>query len=69
MRDVKRGKLVGRAIKYKTVSSNMYIYLLSTVYLASRAVQRIKSASRSRWSLSLGLKDPGLWSSHQKEKT
>ena len=33
-------------------------------FLASRAVQRIKSSSRNRWSLRLWLKDPRPCSSH-----
>ena len=34
-------------------------------FLASRTVQRLKSVSRNRWSLSLWLKVLGPWSSHK----
>ena len=40
---------------------------MSIVFVASRAVQRIKTVSRNRWSLSLRLKDLGPWSSHKTE--
>ena len=41
----------------------LYVHVSSQLcFLASRAVYRIKSVSRNRWSLSLGLKDLGPWS-------
>ena len=48
--------------EYETVSLNMYMSRVNHVFLL---VQRIKSISRNRWSLSPGLKDPGPCSSHQ----
>ena len=46
-------------VKYETVSTNMYTSRVNSVLW----IQRIKSVSRNRWSLSLWLKDPRPWCS------